>query len=326
MKVFAWLGAAFITWMVLFAVALGAALDGTIQAAEPEQAPLVVADIPSDYLVLYQQAADRYHLDWAILAAIGRVETNHGQSGAVGVHPPSTNFHGCCAGPMQFCVIDGCPAQGPTSLTVDEAQAGTWRAYGVDGNHDGVKDPWDPHDAIPAAAKYLKASGAPGDYHHAVLSYNASEDYYANVVTQAAEYRAAATSSPSLTDRDIIVEADRMISLNQPYTWGGGHLTFDADGPWDCSGAVSYLLHYLGLLNGSPLTSGALMSVGQPGRGSVFTIYANTEHVFLIIESGRHKGDAWGTATRDLEGAQGSGPLWHHHGTGGFVARHYSGW
>jgi hypothetical protein len=144
-KVFAWLGAAFIAWMVLFALALGAALDGTIQASRTGAALLSsFAGIPPDYLIIYQQAGERYHLDWAMLAAIGRVETDHGQSGAVGVRPPSTNFHGCCAGPMQFCVIDGCPAQGPTSLTVDEAQAGTWKGYGVDGNHDGVKDPWDP--------------------------------------------------------------------------------------------------------------------------------------------------------------------------------------
>jgi hypothetical protein len=117
-----------------------------------------------------------------------------------------------------------------------------------------------------------------------------------------------------------------MIALNQPYTWGGGHLTFSADGPWDCSGAVSQLLHYLGLLNGRPLTSGELMSVGQPGRGRVFTIYSNEGHVFLTMESGVHKGDAWGTATQDLEGAQGSGPMFHHHGTEGFVARHFDNW
>jgi hypothetical protein len=126
--------------------------------------------------------------------------------------------------------------------------------------------------------------------------------------------------------RDIIAEADRMISLHQPYTWGGGHLAFSRDGPWDCSGAVSWLVHYLGLLDGRPLTSGEFEGEGRPGRGRVFTIYANSEHVFLIVEQGAHKGDAWGTATRDLEGAQGSGPLWHRHTTGNFVARHYEGW
>jgi hypothetical protein len=324
-KVFAWLGAAFIAWMVLFTLALGAALGGTIQPA-PEQPSIEVPGIPPDYLIIYQQAGERYHIDWAVLAAIGRVETDHGQSGAVGVRPPSTNFHGCCAGPMQFCVIDGCPARGPTSLTVAQAQGGTWKSYGVDGNHDGVKDPWDPADAVPTAARYLKAGGAPGDYHHAILSYNHSEVYYDSVMTQATEYRTAATSSPNPAGRDIIAEENRMIALNQPYTWGGGHLVFSADGPWDCSGAVSQLLHYLGLLNGRPLTSGELMSVGQPGRGRVFTIYANEGHVFIIMESGVHKGDAWGTATQDLEGAQGSGPMFHHHGTEGFVARHFDNW
>jgi hypothetical protein len=126
--------------------------------------------------------------------------------------------------------------------------------------------------------------------------------------------------------RDIIAEADRMISLHQPYTWGGGHLAFSRDGPWDCSGAVSWLVHYLGLLDGRPLTSGEFEGEGRSGRGRVFTIYANSEHVFLVMESGAHEGDAWGTATRDLEGAQGSGPLWHKRGHDGFIARHYEGW
>lgn len=124
---------------------------------------------------------------------------------------------------------------------------------------------------------------------------------------------------------NLIAEADRMTALHQPYTWGGGHGAFSPDGPWDCSGAVSQLLHHLGLLSGRPLTSGELMAWGELGRGKEFTVFANAGHVFIVIEAGVHKGDAWGTATRDLEGQPGSGPLYHHHTTSGFVARHAPG-
>jgi hypothetical protein len=122
---------------------------------------------------------------------------------------------------------------------------------------------------------------------------------------------------------DLVAEADRMIALHQPYVWGGGHAAFSADGPWDCSGAISQLLHHLGMLDGAPLDSTGLMSWGAPGRGKDFTVYANPDHVFLIVERGEHQGDAWGTASRDLEGQPGSGPLWHHHTTAGFTARHW---
>jgi hypothetical protein len=91
-----------------------------------------------------------------------------------------------------------------------------------------------------------------------------------------------------------------MISLHQPYLWGGGHRGFDSHGPWDCSGAVSWLVHYLGMLDGFPLDSTHLMAWGQPGRGRDFTVWANMGHVFIIVESGPRKGQAWGTATRDL--------------------------
>ena len=45
----------------------------------------------------------------------------------------------------------------------------TWDAYGVDGNGDGRKNRYDPRDAIPGAANYLKASGAPGDWRRRAL-------------------------------------------------------------------------------------------------------------------------------------------------------------
>jgi hypothetical protein len=134
-----------------------------------------VGDIPPSYLALYRDAATATGLDWAILAAIGSVETDHGRSVAQGVRS-GVNANGCCAGPMQFSVI-GRPS--------------TWDSYGAGGNV------YDPADAIPAAARYLKASGAPGNYHAAILAYNHSEAYYATVTSKARAYRDAAPAIDS---------------------------------------------------------------------------------------------------------------------------------
>lgn len=67
----------------------------------------------------------------------------------------------------------------------------------------------------------------------------------------------------------------------KPYIWGGGHASFIAKG-YDCSGAVSYALHGAGLL---PYTqvSGQLAHYGAPGPGRWITIYANAEHVFMVV-------------------------------------------
>lgn len=119
-------------------------------------------------------------------------------------------------------------------------------------------------------------------------------------------------------------EMNRMIGLHLPYKWGGGHAAFDADGPWDCSGAVSWLTHFMGMLSGKPLTSTGFMTWGDSGRGKVFTVYANPTHVFIKMESGRYAGQCWGTTTRIP--SQGGSLAWHDHTTVGFVARHHEGW
>jgi hypothetical protein len=139
---------------------------------------LARAEIPPDYLRLYVAAARRYGIDPWILAGIGSVETDHGRSPALGVHS-GVNAFGCCAGPMQFSVV-GSPS--------------TWDRYGVDGNDDGRTSVYDPADAIPAAARYLAASGAPHDYDAALFAYNHAEWYVAEVLAKAAEYR----GSPSV--------------------------------------------------------------------------------------------------------------------------------
>jgi hypothetical protein len=138
------------------------------------------AEIPALYLRLYVQAGARYGIDPWILAGIGAVETDHGRSSALGVRS-GVNAFGCCAGPMQFSVI-GKPS--------------TWDRYGLDGDHDGRTSPYAPADAIPAAARYLRASGAPADYHAALFAYNHADWYVAEVLAKAATFRGAAVGAP----------------------------------------------------------------------------------------------------------------------------------
>lgn len=86
-----------------------------------------------------------------------------------------------------------------------------------------------------------------------------------------------------------------------PYVWGGGHGGFtDPRAGLDCSGAVSYVLHKMGVLK-SPLTSGDMGSVLKPGPGAV-TVFYNPKHTFMRIGN-----QYWGTSVGD-SGAGGLGP------------------
>ena len=58
-----------------------------------------------------------------------------------------------------------------------------------------ASSPYDPEDAIPAAARYLRASGAPADYRRAIFAYNHADWYVADVLAQAELYRGAATGT-----------------------------------------------------------------------------------------------------------------------------------
>src|SRR4051812_8434046 len=148
--------------------------------------PAASAQIPPEYLELYQRAGQRYGVDPWFLAAIGQIETDHGRSTAPGVRS-GVNSYGCCAGPMQFSIV-GAPS--------------TWDTYGVDANHDGHTSPYDPEDAIPAAARYLRAAGAPEDYQRAIFAYNPADWCVADVLAQADVYRGAATGPTTSSPTD----------------------------------------------------------------------------------------------------------------------------
>ena len=91
--------------------------------------------------------------------------------------------------------------------------------------------------------------------------------------------RSGATAGAPPVVKRVIAAADEIDGT--PYIWGGGHASFPAKG-YDCSGAVSYALHGAGLLDYTQV-SGQLAHYGEPGPGRWITIYANAEHVFMVV-------------------------------------------
>lgn len=119
-------------------------------------------------------------------------------------------------------------------------------------------------------------------------------------------------------------EMNRMIALHLPYRWGGGHgAQASKTGPWDCSGAVSQVVNFLGLMKGTKTSTG-FMTEGKAGSGKTFTIYANPTHVFIHMNDGIYAGQDWGTTSRIP--ADGGSLKWQIHTKVGFVARHYEGY
>jgi hypothetical protein len=116
--------------------------------------------------------------------------------------------------------------------------------------------------------------------------------------------------------REAIAEANEIVG--RPYVWGGGHRSFSSRG-YDCSGAVSYLLHGGGLLD-SPLDSSSFMSWGAAGRGQWITVWTNPSHAFVEVAGLRldtsaaedptgRKGPQWRAARRSHAGFRARHPI-----------------
>jgi hypothetical protein len=182
-------------FLVLYILAFAAGSGGpppTPSATGP------IADIPANYLSLYQQAAGTYGLDWAVLAGIGKMECDHGRSQLEGCNPPGTVNPAGARGPMQFLGSTWRSSEDRFALDVagPAVPAGQESlGYATDGDGDGLADPWSAADAIHASARYLSRNGAPADYNAAVWAYNHSDAYRAEVLRWADSYRLAAAAS-----------------------------------------------------------------------------------------------------------------------------------
>jgi cell wall-associated NlpC family hydrolase len=177
--------------LLLLVVVIGGLATQEMMTGRSQPSPVAIADIPTDYLVQYERAALRFGVDWAVLAAIGKIECDHGRSQAPGCNPPGSVNAAGATGPMQF--LGTTWRAGTPSLTVPPPgpAAARGEGYATDGDGDGIADVWNPADAIASAARLLRANGAPDDYRAAIYAYDHSALYVAKVLAQAAEYRGA---------------------------------------------------------------------------------------------------------------------------------------
>jgi membrane-bound lytic murein transglycosylase B len=141
----------------------------------PGSAAVAVADIPLSYLRLYRSAGARYRIPWPVLAAIGKVESDHGRARLPGVRSGS-NWAGAC-GPMQVGCVPGSKA------------GNSWARYGHGRPHDSVN-------AIPAAARYLVDHGARRNLDRAIYAYNHSWSYVGRVKQLARRYATRGSGRP----------------------------------------------------------------------------------------------------------------------------------
>ena len=276
--------AAAVTALVVPVLLLSAAAGGIVgtdgsavaAAGQPGASANAVADIPADMLALYQRAAtaDCDGLPWTVLAAIGKVESDHGRSTLPGVHS-GANSAGA-QGSMQFL-----PA--------------TFAAYNRPVPPGGANppSPYDPVDAVHAAARYLCASGARAgrDIPGAIWRYNHSAAYVHQVLTIARAYAAAAAPADAADAAAKAVAFARQ-QLGVPYLWGGDG---SAEGGFDCSGLTRAAYATAGIAiprtadlqwragppipTGQALQPGDLLFYGTPARATHVTLYVGDNRV-----------------------------------------------
>ncbi|AXB45171.1 lytic transglycosylase domain-containing protein [Amycolatopsis albispora] len=189
--------------------------------------------IPGSALRAYQNAANLLgseqpgcHIDWALIASIGRIESNHARGGYL---DEKGNTLEPILGPVLDGVgpvaairdtdggrYDGDPvwdrAVGPTQFIPS-----TWQGYASDGNADGVTDPNNIYDATLGSGRYLCSGGLdlanPEQLRTAVFRYNNSDSYVTTVLAWAEAYRTGVTPLP---DSEVPVGAPNPVATPAP--------------------------------------------------------------------------------------------------------------
>src|SRR4029450_997386 len=187
----------------LMALALSTSLIGGGAPSQDAQ-----QDIPPQLLPVYQTAADSCPgLPWSVLAAIGKVETDHGRSTAPGGHA-GANFAGA-AGPMQ--------------IGIGGKAGNAFAGYAIDADGGGPSV-YSPVDAIFTAANYLCQNGAGrgADVAGAIFAYNHADWYVTKVLAIASTYAASQGLPPGAPAQEVTAAAVQFAysELGKPYKWG----------------------------------------------------------------------------------------------------------
>lgn len=341
-----------LTVMLLFAaVCCAAPISGAISAVVALQSAArddggiaeggTAADIPPRMLTAYKKAVQlvgRYlpqcrGMRWPILAGIAKVESNHAIGRTIAdngdirprIYGVLLNGTGAGGNTTSFPDTDNgwwdATASGERAVGPFQFLPSTWEGIGKDANGDKTADPHNADDAALGAAVYLCGNGRDlmkrSQLEAAILQYNHSNEYVANVLGWIDQYTAAA-KSPDLKNVSGKVRTVLDAALSQrgvPYSWGGGSTNGPSTGiccspsgksgtnitGFDCSGLTLYAYAKAGVqlprtaaaqagagkripasLGTSALKAGDLVFYAYaPGRDS--TIY----HVGIYVGSGR---------------------------------------
>ncbi len=230
-----------------------------------------VAGIPAEYLQLFQAAGARYGVPWTVLAGIGKVECDDGQDPDPSCTQEGAVNYAGAGGPMQFL-------------------ASTWATYGVSVSGHGLPDRWNAADAIFAAARYLKANGAPSELQRAIFAYNHSTAYVQEVLRWASIYesQAAPVTAPASGAAGNAL-AFALGQIGVPYVYGG-----ESPSGYDCSGLVQAAYRAAGVNlprtaqeqfdTGPHLPAGAQLEPGDPVFFGAST--SDVTHVGMVVRSG----------------------------------------